>query len=40
MCKDLERKIDELQKENAYLRQLLENAGIVFMMRIRISQYL
>lgn len=30
MCKDLERKIDELQKENAYLRQLLENAGIAY----------
>lgn len=30
MCKDLERKIDELQKENAYLRQLLENAGITY----------
>ena len=30
MCKELERKIDELQKENAYLRQLLENAGITY----------
>lgn len=30
MCKDLERKIDELQKENAYLRQLLKNAGIAY----------